>query len=95
LISIAVDDRECYVGIDACQFRDVEIVTSLQVRHETLLACHNKRVNPGWWSSRAAKAGCCRRRSSHRRVVIHDRRPLHWPEVARVYGDGITTGNAV
>lgn len=27
-------------------------------------------------------------------VVIDDLRPQHWPEVARIYADGIATGNA-
>jgi L-amino acid N-acyltransferase YncA len=28
------------------------------------------------------------------RVAIRDLRPEHWPEVARIYADGIATGNA-
>jgi phosphinothricin acetyltransferase len=27
-------------------------------------------------------------------IAIDDLRPAHWPEVARIYGDGIATGNA-
>jgi phosphinothricin acetyltransferase len=27
-------------------------------------------------------------------IVIDDLRPEHWPEVSRIYADGIATGNA-
>ena len=29
-----------------------------------------------------------------RKLVIGDLRPEHWPEVARIYAEGIATGNA-
>ena len=29
-----------------------------------------------------------------RQITISDLRPEHWPEVARIYGEGIATGHA-
>ena len=32
--------------------------------------------------------------TTEQKVTISDLRPAHWPEVARIYADGIATGNA-
>ena len=99
-IAGALSKGEYEAGLEAAGFEEV----SVEFTHEVADGMHGaivkavKTSEPGAEGAAGDPAGRERRlllmAATSSRSRSSDLRPEHWPEVARIYGEGIATGNA-